>query len=108
MSAARLTPAIEVSALLARAQALGGFGAVLRKGDPDRGALAVSLLERGKPVQLLQRLLQATGDYDWEARPMTESDSHQQHLALLCRNDPDLWLIELDIPSSERFIAEMT
>jgi hypothetical protein len=108
MSAARLTPAIEASALLARAQALGGFGAVLRKGDPDRGSLVLSLLERGQPVLLLQRLLQASGDYGWEPRAAGDSHSHQQHLAHLSRNDPDLWLIELDIPSTERFIAEMT
>ncbi len=108
MSDARLTPEIEVSALLARAQALGGFGAVLRKGDPDRGAIILSLLERGKPVLLLQRRLEASGDYGWESRAAGDSHSHQQHLAHLSRNDPDLWLLELDIPSAERFVAEMT
>jgi hypothetical protein len=108
MSEARLTPGIEVSALLARAQAEGGFGAVLRKGDPDRGAMVVLLLQRGKPMQLLQRVLQITGNYGWEGREVSESEGLQQHLAVLLRNDPDLWLLELDIPSTERFIAEMT
>lgn len=108
MSEARLAPAVEVSALLALAQAVGGFGAVLRKGDPDRGSLALVLTERGSSEVLLQRLLQPDGRYDWESRPFSDSASLQQHLARARDRDPDLWIVELDIPSAERFIAEMT
>jgi len=81
---ARLASSVLVSALLRRAQDEGGFGAVLAKGEPD-------------------------GAYAWQAsaRPI-ESDMEFQ--ALLDRRrkvDPDLWILELDVASAERFAAEM-
>ncbi len=108
MTEARLAPGVEVSALLALARAQGGFGAVLKKGDADRGTLLVILLERGSPRVRLQRSLQRDGSYGWESRDAGDSASLQQYLARARDNDPDLWVLELDIPSSERFIAEMT
>lgn len=108
MSEDRLAPAMEVSALLAIASAQGGFGAVLHKGDPDRGVLLLVIAERGAPVRYLQRLLQNDGSYGWQARDIADSASLQQYIARACANDPDLWVVELDVPSSERFVAEMT
>jgi hypothetical protein len=108
MSEARLAPGIEVSALLARATAEGGFGAVLHKGDPERGTIALVLMCRGEGSLLLQRRLQAHGQYGWEARDFTDSASLGPYLARLRTGDPDMWVLELDVPSTERFIAEMT
>ena len=107
MNEARLTPAIEVSALLARAAAEGGFGAVLHKGDPDRGSVLLVLAERGEPKKRLQRLLQRDGNYAWEQSDSADAQALQQYLARARQRDPDLWVVELDIPSAERFIAEM-
>lgn len=107
MSEPRLAPAVEVSALLARASALGGFGAVLHKGDPERGVVMLVLAERGQPVHLLERLLQRDGRYAWQARTIGDSRQLQHHVAHARRADPDMWVVELDIPSTERFIAEM-
>jgi len=106
---ARLTSAVLVSALLRRAQAEGGFGAVLAKGDATAGAIAVILAEKGVRACLLERMLQADGQYSWQmAGSGEESDPDFQ--ALLDRRrkyDPDLWIVELDIASAERFAAEM-
>ena len=44
---ARLASSLIVSALMQRAQAEGGFAAVLAKGDPNAGAVLVILTERG-------------------------------------------------------------
>lgn len=107
MNEARLTPAIEASALLALANAHGGFGAVLQKGDADRGSLMLLLLERGRPISLLQRVLGRDGCYAWESRQAADSESLEQHVARARSRDPDLWVLELDVPSTERFIAEM-
>jgi hypothetical protein len=105
----RLASSVLVSALLRRAQNEGGFGAVLAKGDPTAGAIAVILAERGIRASLLERLLQPDGSYAWQASagPL-ESDADFQ--ALLDRRrkyDPDLWILELDVASAERFAAEM-
>lgn len=108
MTEARLAPGIEVSTLLVLATVQGGFGAVLCKGDPDRGALKLVLAERGVAVRLLDRQLDRTGSYCWAGKAIDESFELQQHLVRARANDPDLWVLELDIPSAERFVAEMT
>ncbi|GAA3998749.1 DUF1491 family protein [Sphingomonas humi] len=108
MSDPRLAAGIEASALLARARDLGGFGTVLCRGDAERGSLLLVVAERGKAAFLLQRLLQRSGDYAWESRRIADQESLEQQLAKARDRDPDLWLIELDVPSAERFIAEMT
>lgn len=108
MSEPRLAAGIEVTALLGRARDLGGFGTVIRRGDAERGSLMIVLAERGIARFLLQRLLQRDGSYGWEPQEIGDSADLERHLASARARDPDLWLIELDIPSSERFIAEMT
>lgn len=108
MSEPRLAAGMEASALLARARDLGGFGTILQRGDGERGSLMLVIAERGQSRFLLQRLLQRSGDYAWETREIADSESLNQQLAKARDRDPDLWLIELDVPSAERFTAEMT
>ena len=107
MSEPRLAAGIEASVLLARARDVGGFGTILRRGDAERGSLMLVVAERGTPRFLVQRLLQRSGSYDWESRELANPDSLGPQLATARERDPDLWLIELDVPSAERFIAEM-
>lgn len=105
----RLASHLLVSALLRRAEAEGGFGTVLAKGDATAGAIAVLLVERGAGPRLFERMLEPDGHYAWqESSRAIESD--QELGALLERRrrfDPDLWIVELDIASTERFAAEM-
>ena len=56
---ARLASSVLATALLRRAQAEGGFGAVLAKGDSTAGAIAVILAEKGRKACFLERLLQS-------------------------------------------------
>jgi hypothetical protein len=103
LSEPRVTSSILVAALLRRAEAEGGFGVVLAKGDATAGTVAVLLTERGVNPRLFERLLQPDGRYAWR-------ESAGEVPALIERRrrfDPDLWLIELDIASAERFAAEM-
>jgi hypothetical protein len=99
---------MEASALLSIATTQGGFGAILHKGDPERGALQLVVAERGEPKCVLERLLERDGSYRWAMRTMTDSAQLRQYVARASANDPDLWVVELDVPSAERFIAEMT
>ena len=108
MSEARLAPAIEASAFLRRAEALGGFGMILNRGDGERGTVLLSIAERGQPVACLARSLGIAG-YRWEEVGPEPGDSENLKLFLekRRRNDPDEWQIELDIPSAQRLIAEL-
>jgi hypothetical protein len=109
VTGARLTSQVLASALLRRAQAEGGFGAVLARGDATAGAILVLLTQRGVRIALLERLLQPDGTYAWQdsGRAGADDEAFNGLIARRRRNDPDLWLIELDVPSAERFAAEM-
>ena len=107
---ARLAASVLAAALIRRAQAEGGFGAVLAKGDAMAGSILVILLERGENPRLLERLLQPDGRYSWRESGSQRIENPRQvpsFIAQRRRFDPDLWVLELDIPSSERFAAEM-
>ena len=108
MSQVRLSAGLEAASFLRRAEALGGFGTVLHKGDDTRGSILLALLERGAPAGFLERTLQASGRYDWgrTGPPDPDSETAAQYVAHRFRSDPDCWVIELDIPLAERFIAE--
>jgi hypothetical protein len=107
---ARLTSAILVSALLRRAESEGGFGAVLAKGDETAGSIVVILLEKGGNPRIFERVLRGDGLYSWAEsirHGSTEAEEVPSFIARRRRFDPDLWVLELDIPSPERFADEM-
>ena len=108
MSEDRLAAALEVTAFLRRAEAAGGFGAVLYKGDEQRGTVLLVITQRGTYIALLERTLGPAGAYQWSKVGPEPGDSQRlaQYLAQRRRADPDCWMVELDIPLSERFIAE--
>ena len=107
----RLPAQLEATALVRQVEADGGFGAILKRGDPDRGALVLLIAHRGVHFGCLERSLTADGNYRWQqvgptagAEPESLADWSQKRV----RFDEDLWLIELDVPDPERFIAETT
>ena len=107
----RLPAHLEAASLIRRAEAEGGFAAVLRKGDPDRGAMTLILRERGELHGILERELGADFTYGWSLKRLEQTAEREfvaDMVAKKVRFDPDFWLIELDIPQAERFIAETT
>lgn len=107
--AERLPAHLEAMAIIRRAQSEGGFAAVLRKGDPDRGALTLVLRERGRFRGILERVMGADFEYRWSLTESDESAGSEQLdrlVAARSRFDADFWLIELDIADAERFVAE--
>ena len=110
MSGPRLNAGIEASALIRRAEADGGFAAVLRQGDSERGSILLVISSRGEHIGCLQRQLQlSSGNYSWNSAGPKRSASSAElraFLAAQARFDPDCWQIELDVPQAERFIAE--
>lgn len=106
---ARLTTSVFVSGLIRLAEGSGGTGAVLTRGDATAGAVLILLVERGRQKSLLERLLQPDGDYRWD-QPLAAADNAEEVDRFLARRrkfDPDCWVVELDIPSAERFTDEI-
>ena len=111
MSDDRLPSAVEATGLIRRAEADGDFATIIKKGDPDRGAILLVVGSRGRHVACLERMLTLDGGYRWQSvGPGESSDSDQirDFLSKRTRFDADLWAIELDIAEAERFIAETT
>ena len=111
MNDGRLSSAVEASGLVRRIEAAGDFAAILKRGDPDRGALLLVIRSRGRHVGCLERMPALDGAYRWHSVGPGESSSSDEiddFLAKRARFDADSWVIELDIAEAERFIAETT
>ena len=111
MSGERLPAALEAAALIRRAEADGDFATILKRGDPDRGALLLVISRRGRHVACLERMHDFDTGYHWRTVGPGESAGSEEirnFLSKRTRFDADLWAIELNIAEAERFIAETT
>lgn len=108
MLEARLSAHVEVSALIRRAQAEGGFAAVLRKGEPEAGTILVVLTEKGANPRAYERMPQLDGSRKWHCVKRQDSEKPEEfseYLERRGRQDDDLWIVELDIARGERLIG---
>ena len=107
----RLPAGVEVAALIRSVQSEGGFASVLRKGDEDRGAIALLVVERGQAKAVLERRMASDFAYRWIEVPSPIVQNlldWREWIENMSRIDPDCWLIELDVADAQRFIAETT
>ena len=82
----------------------------MAKGDSTAGSVLVILAEKGRKARILERLLQSKGEYSWQdigLETLANDEEAEKFLARRRKFDPDLWILELDVPSAERFTAEM-
>jgi hypothetical protein len=106
----RLQSAVLVKALQRLAESQGGFAALLARGDSTAGAILVILTEKGRKARILERALNERGAYVWHDATVQGAENEEELQKFLARRrkyDPDLWLIELDVASAQRFTAEM-
>lgn len=108
MTEARLPAQLEVSGLVRAVNAEGGFAAVLAKGEPDSGTIMVLTSCNARDYRIYERMPQADGGRRWECVRRADDDRDGMLGAFLDRRrqqDPDLWIVELDIARGERFIG---
>jgi hypothetical protein len=108
---ARLATSLFANALLREVHARGGSGAVIRKGDPTSGALLLLCAEKGRITGVYDYVLDQSGQYVLASVAPQAIESVEAVESLCARRerfDPDLWIVELDIPNAERFIADFT
>ena len=105
----RLTSAMLVSALVRRVGAEGGNAVIAARGDATAGSILLICLDKGVRTAFRERVLGTDGRYEWAVvgphagAGSAEVDAWQSRRR---QRDPDLWIIELDIPNAERFAAE--
>jgi len=105
---ARLPAHLEVGSLIRRTNSAGGFAAVLHKGDPDTGTIIVVINENGSNSKAYERMPQLDGSRRWSCAKTQDTENPYEFTEYLDRRgiqDPDLWIVELDIAQGERFIG---
>ena len=108
MSEVRLPAQLEVSGLVRRVNGEGGFATIMAKGEPDAGTILVLTSFRGEAFRAWERMPQADGNRRWECVRQSDSSGYGELAEWLERRktqDPDLWIVELDIAEAERFIG---
>lgn len=106
---ATLPSGMLVSALLRRVNDAGGIGVVRARGEAGSGGILLILSEPGGDTRLRERAL------DLDGKPVLRIAGPPEPAAIAGieeywsrrrARDPDLWVVELDIASAERFAAE--
>lgn len=96
--------------ILRLAESQGGYATVLAKGERDAGTILIVTLCHGKGGVLYERMPQATGARSFVAAKRDNPENppeFDEYLARRRRQDPDIWLIEVDIAHPERFVAQL-
>ncbi len=104
----RLPAHVEVGGLIRAVEAAGGFATVIATGERDAGTLLVVCCASGGEAKAYERMPQPDGTRAWTLTRVQDAENKQDFWEF-CerrkRQDPDLWIVELDIPDAERFIA---
>lgn len=110
MIQARLKTEIRVSAQLRQAQAAGAFATIVRRGDPDAGAVAVKLYQGPGAVKLYIQSRDLDGAAIW--REPFGDDAPADDIELKIDRwlekeaaiDPDLWVVEIEDREGRAFL----
>lgn len=104
----RLPAHLEISGLVRAVGAAGGFAAVLATGERDAGTILVICCENGANARLFERMPQLDGSRKYTlVKSQDPENPHEfsEYCDRRKRQDPDLWILELDIANGERFIG---
>jgi len=107
---AQLPARLIVTALIRSVQAQGGFATVLRSGHDQAGSIMLQCTKMGQFERLLERQMTLDGAYEWRAIPEAQEKNALElndYMERRHARDRDLWVIELDVADTERFIAEL-
>ncbi|GAA4642251.1 hypothetical protein GCM10023115_04640 [Pontixanthobacter gangjinensis] len=104
----RLPAHLEISGIIRAVQSQGGFATVLSKGERDAGTILLLMTERGKPDRLYERMPQLDGSRVFALTKTQDPEKpkeFEEYLTRRAQQDPDMWVLELDIADAERFAA---
>ena len=95
---ARLPAHLAVAGLLRAAEAGGGFGMVIHRGERDAGPILVVLRVPGVVDALYERLPRTDGSYPFVEVRSAADDAFgfDAYLARRRAQDPDTWIVELE------------
>ncbi len=80
---------------------------VLAKGEPDAGTILLVTMYRGEGARLYERMPQLDGTRSFIQAKIQDPENPMEFSEYLARRqnqDPDTWIVEVDIEEAERFI----
>ncbi len=83
---------------------------VLAKGERDAGTILLVIMCRGEGAELFERMPQLDGTRSFVRTKSQDPEKHHdfsEYLDRRKRQDPDIWILEVNIDEAERFIAEL-
>lgn len=104
----RLPAHVEISSLIRLVEANGGSAMVLAKGERDAGTILLVTMYRGEGSRLFERMPQIDGTRSFVCTKTQDFEKPYEFSEYLERRksqDPDIWILEVDIDEPERFIA---
>jgi hypothetical protein len=107
---ARLPAHLEAAGILRLAESQGGFATVLARGHREAGTILLVTLCRGGPAQLFERMPALDGSRAFVSTKLQDPEKpleFSDYLARRQRQDPDIWILEVDIDDPQRFIANL-
>lgn len=107
---ARLPAHLEVSGIMRVAEAAGGFATVVSRGEKDGGTILLLTMKRGRNARLWERMPQLDGSRTFEVTQTEDLENPnkiQEYIARRSAQDPDCWVLELDIDDADRFVASL-
>jgi hypothetical protein len=107
----RLTAEFQISALRRLIESAGDVLTVLRKGDRTSGSILLIGQVRGANPVLFDRFPSLDGASVWQPLTAQIAENETEVTAYWQKRvsrDPDLWVIELDVASTERLNGLLT
>ena len=102
----RLKSELSASALIRRAEGAGAFATVVRRGDPDAGALHVVVRTLDGAARLYSPIRDMSGKAAWLEGAAENERELDAKLARMHGRDPDLWVVEVSDRAGRHFLVE--
>jgi hypothetical protein len=104
----RLISAIQVKAIIRRAELAGAHAFLVRRGQEEAGALFLKLSRLDGSFTILNQARRGDGELVW-TRPLGGSANESAVNAYLekqLRFDPDLWILEIEDAQGRAFVDD--
>ena len=104
----RIKTAIQIKAIIRRAEVAGAQAFLIRRGQEDAGALFLKISRLDGTLTILNQARRGDGELIW-TKPLGDNideSSASQYLEKQLRFDPDLWILEIEDREGRAFVDE--
>ena len=104
----KLKAAIQIKAIIRRAEVAGAQAFLVRRGSEEAGALFLKLSRLDGTYTILNQARRGEGELVW-TKPIGEwvsNDAVGNYLDKQLRFDPDIWILEIEDREGRAFVDE--